>query len=501
MCADRSGPAQPSDFGVDSFTVSAVLDRRAQQYPERVMMSIAGVDVTFEQMRQRSCAAANMLTDLGVERGDTVALFTGTCPEWVYFWLGAARIGAVPAAVNAASKGDFLLHALRLSHAAVAVTDGDRQARLAEVADDVDTLRSLLVQGDSLASVLKSASNEPPTGAVAEADDIALFFTSGTTGPSKAVATTWHYLFTAAATVAATWELGSGDVLWTAMPLFHLSAAPTVLAPMLVAATSVLAAAFHPGEVWDEIRSCGATGFAGAGAMVSMLWNLPPDPQDAEVGLRFLSAAPITADMYRDIEERYHCRIVTMYGMTEAFPLAYKTVSDEGVPGTSGRVNPNFEVRIVDLLGKPVPERMVGEIACRARTPHAMSEGYVSSASGGPPLQVDPHPQWFRNGDLGFLDSENNLTYVDRVKDSLRRRGENISSVEVEQTVMRHPAVLEAAAVGIPSDLGEDDILVVVTLRPGADMKHGELLDFCSARMPYFCVPRYLEVLDEIPKN
>ena len=162
---------------------------------------------------------------------------------------------------------------------------------------------------------------------------------------------------------------------------------------------------------------------------------------------------------------------------------------------------PAFDVQIVNRHGQPVPQGTVGEIACRARTPHAMSEGYVSSASGGPPLRVDPHPEWFRTGDLGFLDTDNNLTYVDRVKDSLRRRGENISSVEVEQTVMRHPAVLEAAAVGVPSDLGEDDILVVVTLRPGAVIEYAELLDFCSARMAYFCVPRYLEVLDEIPKN
>ena len=133
---------EPAAFGVERFTVPAVLDSRAEQLGDRVMMSIAGTPVTFAQMRERSCAAANVLADLGVDRGETVALFTGTCPEWVYFWLGAARIGAVPAAVNAASKGDFLLHALRLSHAAVAVTDGDRQARLAEVADEVDTLRS-----------------------------------------------------------------------------------------------------------------------------------------------------------------------------------------------------------------------------------------------------------------------------------------------------------------------------------------------------------------------
>lgn len=130
-----------------------------------------------------------------------------------------------------------------------------------------------------------------------------------------------------------------------------------------------------------------------------------------------------------------------------------------------------------------------------------MSEGYVSSAPGSAALEVQPHPEWFGTGDLGSLDDDGNLTFVDRAKDSLRRRGENVSSVEVEQTVMGHPAVSEAAAVGIPSDLGEDDILVVVTLHEGATVDFEELLDFCSARMPYFCVPRYLEAIDEIPKN
>jgi carnitine-CoA ligase len=483
-------------------TVPAVLDQRAEQFGDRVMMSIAGTPVTFAQMRDRSCAAANVLAELGVGRGETVALFTGTCPEWVYFWLGAARIGAVSAAVNGASKGEFLSHALRLSHSAVIFTDGSRQPRVLEVSDGIETLRSILIQDDSLDTALAGAPTTPPDVAPAGPDDIgALFFTSGTTGPSKAVATTWPYLFRAAQTVASAWEFGAGEVLWTAMPLFHLSAAPTVLAPMLVGGTSVLTDSFRPAQVWDEIRACGAAGFAGAGAMVSMLWNLPPDPRDAELPLRFLSAAPISADLYRDIERRYGCRVVTMYGMTEAFPIAYKSVSEEGVPGTSGRVNPAFDVRIVDSQSQQVPSGMVGEIVCRARATHAMSEGYVSSVSGRGGLAVEPHAEWFHTGDLGRLDSDQNLTFVDRLKDSLRRRGENVSSVEVETTVMRHPAVAEAAAVGVPSELGEDDILVAFTLRPDAIVDFAELLDFCSERMPYFCVPRYLEVLDEIPKN
>jgi crotonobetaine/carnitine-CoA ligase len=190
-----------------------------------------------------------------------------------------------------------------------------------------------------------------------------------------------------------------------------------------------------------------------------------------------------------------------MYGMTEAFPIAFKGVSEDGVPGTSGRVNPAFDVRIVDSDGSPVPAGSVGEITCRPKSANAMSLGYVDSAAIDSQLVVVPHEEWFGTGDLGSFDDDGNLTYIDRVKDSLRRRGENVSSVEVETTVMRHPAVLEAAAVAVPSDLGEDDILVVVTVAPQADLHHAELLDFCSARMPYYCVPRYLEVLDEIPKN
>lgn len=486
----------PADFGVDGFTVPAVLDRRAEQHPDRVMMSIAGVDVTFEQMRRRSRAAANILSGLGVGRGDCVALFTATCPEWVYFWLGAARIGAVSAAINAANKGEFLLHTLRLSCAKVILTDAERRPRVDEVAGGLNAATDVVVLDVSLTEALSSTPVHPvgdsPAG---EADVGVLFYTSGTTGPSKAVATTWHYLFSVAATVASAWEFGAGEVLWTAMPLFHLSAAPSVLAPMLVGGTTVLAKAFHPAQVWDEIRAHGAVGFAGAGAMVSMLQNLPADTRDAQLPLRFISAAPIDAASYRDIEKRYGCRIVTMYGLTEAFPIALKAVADEGYPNL-GPAQSRFRRAHHRRARRSATGRRRRRDRVPAEAAHLMSEGYVGQG-----MRVDPHPEWFRTGDLGRFDADQNLTYVDRVKDSLRRRGENVSSVEVETVVMRHPAVAEAAAVGVPSELGEDDILVVVTLRPGATLDCAELLDFCAARMPYFCVPRYVEAVDELPKN
>lgn len=487
----------PADFGVDEFSIPAVLDRRAEELPDRVMMVVAGHPVTFAQLARRSRAAAGVLLDRGLRRGDCAALFTDTCPEWIYFWLGAARIGVVSAAVNAANKGDFLRHTLALSQAKVVITDADRLSRVDDVADRLPTPTDVVVCDDSLREALAGADQPTPIEPAAEPDELGvLFFTSGTTGPAKAVATTWNYLFTAAATVATAWEFAAGETMWTAMPLFHLSAAPTVLAPMLIGGTTVLADGFHPDRVWDDVRACGAVGFAGAGAMISMLQALPDDPRDNQLPLRFISAAPIAAGDYHGIEKRYGCRIVTMYGLTEAFPIAVKGVADDGVPGTSGRPSANFDVCIVDRNGDPMPTGQVGEIACRPRYPHVMSEGYLADDG-----DVVPHQRWFRTGDLGKLDAAQNLTYVDRAKDAVRRRGENISSIEVEAAVLGHPAVAEAAVVGVPSQLGEDDVLLFVTVRPAATLDTVELLDFCADRMPYFCVPRYVEVVDEIPKN
>jgi crotonobetaine/carnitine-CoA ligase len=503
--------------GVDQLTVGSVLEARAAEFGDRNLMVIDGEAITFAQMHERSIAAANVLAGLGISRGDTVALFAGATPEWVYFWLGAARIGAVTAAVNAANKADYLRHALMVSRARVVVTDtAERCGRVLEVAADVDSLHTVLSDGVAsdgastageptlvvapTSALLDSASTVKPPAALgfASSDTAALFFTSGTTGPSKAVATSWHYLFTAAATVASAWQFTAGEVIWSAMPLFHLSAVATILAPMLVGGTTVLESAFRPTQVWEQIRSSGAMGFVGAGAMVSMLWQLPAQSHDRVPGLRFISAAPIPAELHRAIEARYDCRVVTMYGLTEAFPIALTSVGQANVPGTSGPVNADFEVIILGSDGRPVVDA-VGEIACRGITPEVMSQGYLDTST--TELRVRGHDEWFHTGDLGRLDAAGNLSYVDRVKDAIRRRGENVSSVEVENVVTGYPGVVEAAAVGVPSELGEQDILVAVGLEAGAALDERDLLDYCAERMPYFCVPRFVRVVPELPRN
>jgi crotonobetaine/carnitine-CoA ligase len=229
-----------------------------------------------------------------------------------------------------------------------------------------------------------------------------------------------------------------------------------------------------------------------------MLWNLPPDERDAELPLRFLSAAPVPKELYHEIARRYGCRIVTCYGLSESFPLTVAGIDDENPPGASGRPNPDFEVAIFDDDDHEVPPGTVGQIVCRPRRPHVMFEGY----DGRPTETVAQLGRlWFHTGDLGRLDAEGWLWYADRKKDAMRRRGENISSFEVEQALLRHPEVAEVAAVGVPSELGEDDVMVFVVPHEGAWLEIEPFMDFCCERLPYFAVPRYVECRASLPKN
>lgn len=495
------------------YTLPGVLDQQAGERPDQLAMHIGDEPITYRRMRERSVAVANGLLALGVEPGDTVALFGATSPEWVYAWFATQRIGARAAAINVYNRGDFLLTPLRDSNVKVVLTDPELADRVGAVAGELPDLETVVLRasspdaGPDLPVAVRTTEEllAHDTGRVTGGRPCAwnepgtLFFTSGTTGPSKAVLCTSQYLCSAAwAAAVECWGLEAGETVWSPLPLFHLSAVGTVLGPMLAGGSSVLETAFHPAQTWDRVREFGCVGVVAAGAIVNMLWNLPEDPRDADLPIRFVSAAPIAEELYEPVKRRYGCEIVTMYGLTEAFPLTIKRVGDEDVPGASGTANPNFEFRIFDDEDHEVPVGGVGEIVCRPLSPHVMSDGYL----GHPESTVERTANlWFHTGDLGRVDEQGRLYYVDRKKDAIRRRGENVSSYELEQAILRHPAVAEAAAIGVPSDVGEDEVMVCVTVASDAALDMTELMDFCVERMPYFAVPRYVDVVDELPKN
>jgi carnitine-CoA ligase len=501
----------------ERLTIPSVLDEQAQKRPDQPLLYILDEPVTYAEMRSRAVSSANMLAASGIEPGDRVAIYMSTSAEWIDAWFGAAYLGAVAVPVNAAYRGDFLANQLSDSQTKAVAVDASLADRLLAVAADIPSLRTIFVRpdGDAAAGDLPGAPGgitvhpidrlrEGDTGDVAAGAGAAwnrpgaIFYTSGTTGRSKGALVTQHYLLSAAQTMVDCWQLQPGETVYGPLPLFHLSAIGTVLGPMLAGGTGVLEKVFSVTSTWDQVRRYDAAGIALAGALVVMLWNLPPDERDKDLPIRFLSAAPVPKEIYHDIEERYGCRIVTVYGTTEAFPLAYAGVAVDNPPGASGRANPDFEVKIFDDEDNEVPAGTVGEIVCRPRRPHTMFEGYDGRSEA---TLEQMRNLWFHTGDLGRFDDDGNFTYVDRKKDAMRRRGENISSFEVEQALLRHPVVAEIAAIGVPSELGEDDVMVCVVAKPGEALEIIPFMDFCRERLPYFAVPRYVEVCAELPKN
>lgn len=528
--ADRPVPAVGGRrFSGSSLTIPSVLDARASERPDQVLLHVDGTDLTYAELRRRSVEGAAGLRGLGVGPGDRVAIFMDTSPEWVVLWFALSRLGAVAVPVNTAYRGEFLAHQLRDSGTVAIAVDPQLAERVAPVAADVPSLRWVLLASAGvgaggaggvtwpgggperlpLAPVLDggTALDGARAGAARPGGDGctavpynqvgAIFYTSGTTGPSKGALATQHYLLSAAQAMVDCWQLQPGEAVYAPLPLFHLSAVGSVLGPMLAGGTGVVDRAFSVRATWDRVRAHRAVGLVAAGAIVTMLWNQSPEgPGDGP--FRFLSAAPVPGDLYRSIEDRWHCRIVTCYGLSEAFPLTYAGVADDNPPGASGRPNPDFEVAVVDEEDLPVAAGQVGEIVCRPRRPHVMFEGY-----GGRPeaTLAQLRNLWFHTGDLGRFDEEGYLYYVDRRKDAMRRRGENISSFEVEQALLRHPAIAEVAAIGVPSPLGEDDVMICVVPRPEQSLKMVALMDFCCEQLPYFAVPRYVDLRPSLPKN
>ncbi|MEW6471301.1 MAG: AMP-binding protein [Actinomycetota bacterium] len=476
-------------------TFGGLLDQQAETFGDKPFLWVDDRCITFADARRRAIAAANSLLALGLEPGDTLALFAGTCAEWVDCWFGAAQIGVRTVPLNLAYKGEFLRNLLVETECKVVLTDQTFLPVVSAAAGEVPGLRIVTADqlgegsGERLLGGRPFAWNDPAT----------VVYTSGTTGPSKGALLTQHYLCTCASVLNHRYGTTADDVMYAAVPLFHFSGSMfVVLGSLTSGRSSALDSAFHPTTCWDRVRQYNATQFFGVGAMIAMLWNLPPSPDDAKLPFRLMIGAPIPAELHRPLEERYDCKVVAGYALSEATPIATHDITEPTVPGTVGRPVPLFDVRLVDDDDEEVPTGAVGEIAVRPRYPHVMFEGYLNRPAD---TLAQFKNLWFHTGDLGRFDENGLLSWVDRKKDAIRRRGENISSFEVEMAVLRHPAVLECAAHGVPSDLMEEDVKICVVLRPGAEAKPAELVEHCAEQLPRFAVPRYVEFVAELPKN
>jgi crotonobetaine/carnitine-CoA ligase len=477
--------------------------RWAADTPDAIALEhVDGASIGYAELDRRARAWAFALARQGVSAGDHVATMLPNTFDAHLTMLALAWLRAVEVPLNVAFTGRMLAYSLDHADVTTLIVAPEFRDAVAAVERDVSGLGRIITLDDATREVLETGVSDTDRTADLVGpqyrDVHSLMFTSGTTGPSKAVITPWAVMYQFWSWVPED-ALGPGDGLYCAMPLFHNSGRSAFNYAMARGARFVLRDRFSAAEFWPDVRTTGCCTAALVGPMTAVLYAAPPTAHDAETPLRHAILGPMIPEM-EDFEARFGVRVATGYGQTET-GMAVTTGWDHGPWQNCGRVRRDYpwpEVRIVDEYDEPVMPGDVGELVVRSAEPWALNVGYYRM-----PEQTAAawRNGWFHTGDAFRQDADGWFYFVDRLRDTIRRRGENISSFEVETLVVEHPDVSECAAVGVPAALGEDDVMISVIVRDPAAFEPAELLAFLEPRMPRFMVPRYVEVVDDLPRT
>jgi crotonobetaine/carnitine-CoA ligase len=480
-------------------TVPGLLTRLVARAPDRSWLFYEGDSWTAADVADQVERAATGLAERGVNHGDRVAVMLGNRPETIFAWFAANRLGAVFVPINHALKRPEIAGALRLTRPKVVIASEHRPL-VASAIDELDAaLRPLLVSPGELALAGRGA---PPVEVRPE-DVAVLLSTSGTTGAPKAVAQS-HSTYALTAEAFPFWlGLDESDRLLAALPFFHINAqAYSTMGALGAGAGLAILPKFSAQTFWPDARRLGATQFNGVGAMINILLRTEPRPSDREHSIRVCYAALALPEReHVGFEARFGTSLTVGYGMSET---TFGTVWPRGVPpryGTMGtlRQHPRLgeinRARVVRDDGSDAETNAPGELWLQ--NPAAMS-GYWEDAAA---TAVALSGGWLRTGDLVRRDADGFFTFVARKKDVIRRRGENVAAAEIENVLAMHPSVQEAAAIGVPSDLGEDEIVAFVVARAGTVIDPEALRAWTREHLADFKVPKEIHALGALPRT
>lgn len=502
---------ETADADLRSLDYATVLRERARTDGGRAYLRFEDRRFTFRDAHLLSNRVANGLAAHGVRRGEHVALLLDNCPEIAWYYYGIGKLGAVSVPLNTAAKGELLARYLRQADVVTVVAQASLVERLAAILGDCPKVMRWIVVGEEGSPVSRpagiavtphgqvmQAADEDPDVPVRFNDVAYLSFTSGTSGPSKANIVTHSHSFTMAAALAKAFRYGRDEVMYTCLPLFHGNAMRSLFVPMMSGCSVAVARRFSASNFWNDVRRSRATQFNLLGAMANILWAQPASPTDREHRARKCMILPIPS-FAAAFSGRFGVELCSTYALTDFGYIAFMSTLDPPSKWASaGRPQPDVELAILDEDDFPVAPGETGEICARNRRPWTSAQGYY----GMPEATVSAWRNlWFHTGDRGHVDTDGYLFFVDRKKDAIRRRGENISSFEIEQIVMRHPAVLDVAAYAVASEMSEDEVMVSVVLRPGQQLTERELIGHCADQMAHFMVPRYVQFLDALPRT
>ena len=501
-------------------TVADLLEQRVGEHLDKTLVACGLERRTYREAAGVATALAGALDSAGVAAGDRVSFLVPNRMERIDLFFGCARLGAVQVPLNTSLKGESLRYPLADCGASTAVVDGPGLAAVAPLLPALPALRRLIVLYDdagdgptpevpATVEVLRFADLDRPALADPDLprptpDDLAaIVYTSGTTGPPKGcLINQGYYVHTAAAWQEAL-ELRPDDVYFTALPLFHLSGQTLALmAALHRGATLVLEPAFSATTFMARAAAVGATVVMGGGAMARAILATPPADSERTHSVRLGSWIPLPEAEQLEFEERFATAVSAEgYGQTECEPVTFSPASGARRRATAGRPAPWLDVRIVDEDDGAVPAGDMGEIVVRPLEPDSLFQGYWGRAA---ETIFTFRNLWHHTGDYGRMDAEGFVTFVDRKPDALRRRGENVSSMELEAAILRHPRITEVAVHAVESAATEEDDVkacCVVADAGSPELTPDELFGFFAEHLPYFAVPRYVEFVAELPKN
>ncbi len=494
---DTSRPTQ------DSAVLPFMLERNAKQAPDKVCCRFAdGSKWTYREVLQKTRETAAVFQDLGIKRGDLVLSWLPNGPAAIRTWFGLNYIGAVFVPLNLDYRGRLLEHVIRETKGQVMVAHHQLVERLADI--DRSELKTVLSIGgdaeavganvDVVTSTLESDQAIEVPADMQLWDPQMVIFTSGTTGPSKGVLC--PYLQQVTVGKGSYGYMTADDCILIDLPIFHVGGVSPVMAAITNCATFAIYDGFSTNEFWQRVKESGATTTSGLiGSMAAFLAKAPEQEGDADNSLRMLTC--MLNDQVIEVSKRYNFSLCSGFNMSElSVPLV--TEVDCGFAGSLGKPRSGCECRVADENDYECSPGVVGELLVRMEQPWETSIGYLNRPEA---TAAAWRNGWFHTGDLVRQDEDGNFFFVDRLKDAVRRRGENVSSLEVESEVLGFDAVAEAAVVGMPSELGDEDILVAVVPKPGETIDEKELIEYLIPLMPHYMVPRFVRVLDQLPKT
>ena len=491
-------------------TIPERLRHWARERPDRLFLWCGDDQMTFREADARSDRVAAGLAELGLI-GEHVAIITPNRPEMVELYLGAAKAGAVQVPLNVFLKGNFLRDQLIDSAANTLVADHDGCKTVAPLLAEVGRIQRVIALDDTTDvpfpdhievipyQRLRTSTEPVPEIRATPDTPMSVLYTSGTTGPPKGCVLTHGYDMRLAAIADAVAEFGEDDVILTALPLFHGAARTTCVGAALRRGLTAVVEPEFRSTMLERAAETGATVIFGVASMGQVLLAQQPSAGDRDHRVRLAVWGPADAEAETRIRDRFGFEVLSrVYGQTECGYSTFDTRAHPALDGSSGRAAPDLEMELVDEDENTVPIGEVGEIVFRPRHRNAMFRGYWNK----PETTLETfRGLWYHTGDFGRMSADGSLFFVDRKKDYLRRRGENVSSLELEGAIRAYPKVSDAAVHDIPSEVGEDDIKACVVAVDGASIDPHELFDFFVDTIPYFAIPRYVELMTELPKN